>query len=276
MLNLTDILKLVKATLEEDIGSGDMSAALIPAMQQAKATIITREPGILCGTAFAQAAFTTLDSGMQITWFHQDGNALAAGDLLCQLTGNARALLSAERTALNFLQTLSGTATLTNSYVKKIAHTKAKLLDTRKTLPLLRYAQKYAVTCGGGMNHRMGLFDAFLLKENHIMAAGSIAHAVAQARKLAAGLPLQVEVENEDELHQALDAGVTRILLDNFSIPALAAAVSFTAGRATLEASGNITLDNIAAVAQTGVDYISVGSITKYIMPLDLSMRFSV
>jgi len=276
MLNLTDILKLVKATLEEDIGSGDMSAALIPAMQQAKATIITREPGILCGTAFAQAAFTTLDSGMQITWFHQDGNALAAGDLLCQLTGNARVLLSAERTALNFLQTLSGTATLTNSYVKKIAHTKAKLLDTRKTLPLLRYAQKYAVTCGGGMNHRMGLFDAFLLKENHIMAAGSIAHAVAQARKLAAGLPLQVEVENEDELHQALDAGVTRILLDNFSIPALAAAVSFTAGRATLEASGNITLDNIAAVAQTGVDYISVGSITKYIMPLDLSMRFSV
>jgi len=274
MIDPSLIVTSVKNALQEDMGTGDVNAALIPVEQQAQATIITREPGILCGTAFAQTAFTLLDEKVQIKWHKQDGNQLSAGDTLCTITGNARALLSAERTALNFLQLLSGTATLTACYVKKIAHTKTKLLDTRKTIPGLRYAQKYAVSCGGGMNHRMGLFDAFLLKENHLLAAGSIAQAVANAKKIAPDILLEIEVENYTELAQALAAGVKRILLDNFSLNDLKDAVKFTAGRALLEASGNITFENIIAIAETGVDYISVGIITKQLIPLDLSMRF--
>jgi len=274
ILESSYVLQSVKNALQEDIGTGDLNAALIPAAQPAHATIITRESGVLCGVDFAQTAFTVLDTSVVIQWHKHDGDFLNPGETLCTITGFARALLSAERTALNFLQLLSGTATLTQAYVQKISHTNAKLLDTRKTIPGLRAAQKYAVTCGGGFNHRMGLFDAFLLKENHLLAAGSLIQAVISAKRIAPHIVLEVEVENHDELALALDAGVTRILLDNFSLADLKAAVKFTAQRALLEASGNISLDNIADVAQTGVDYISVGNITKQVMPLDLSMRF--
>ena len=265
--------KLVAQALAEDIESGDITAELIGANVQTSGRIVTREDGILCGTAFALEAFQQIDPSCHVEWAAQDGDVLTASNTLCTLSGPARALLTAERTALNFLQLLSGTATTASHYAARVAHTKVKLLDTRKTVPGLRLAQKYAVTCGGCFNHRIGLFDAFLIKENHISAAGGIAEAVAAARSVAPGKPLEVEVENEAELEQALTAGADRIMLDNFSLKALRDAVAHTAGRVELEASGNVTDETLVAIAETGVDFISIGALTKHVRALDLSMR---
>lgn len=267
-------LTLVSLALAEDIGTGDINAELIPATKTAKATIITREAGILCGQPWVEAVFLILDPEMKIHWHVKEGASVKAGDELCDLQGSARALLTGERTALNFLQTLSGTATTTHQYVEQLAGSHTQLLDTRKTLPGWREAQKYAVRIGGGHNHRMGLYDAFLIKENHIVACGSITNAVKKAKEIAPDKKLEVEVENLAELEEALNAGVTLLLCDNFSLNQLKEAVKINAGRAKLEASGNITLDNMKAVASTGVDYISLGSLTKHVRALDLSMRF--
>ena len=267
------IAKLVAQALAEDIESGDITAELIGANVQTSGRIVTREDGILCGTAFALEAFQQIDPSCHVEWAAQDGDVLTASNTLCTLSGPARALLTAERTALNFLQLLSGTATTASHYAARVAHTKVKLLDTRKTVPGLRLAQKYAVTCGGCYNHRIGLFDAFLIKENHISAAGGIAEAVAAARSVAPGKPLEVEVENEAELEQALTAGADRIMLDNFTLEGLRSAVAHAAGRAELEASGNVTDETLVAIAETGVDFISIGALTKHVRALDLSMR---
>ncbi|HHH48666.1 MAG TPA: carboxylating nicotinate-nucleotide diphosphorylase, partial [Gammaproteobacteria bacterium] len=237
------------------------------------ARVIVRETAVLCGTAWFDEVFRQLDRRVQIIWQARDGERLRPGQTLCQLRGPARSLLSGERAALNFLQTLSATATHTRRYADAIAGTGARLLDTRKTLPGLRTAQKYATVCGGAQNHRMGLFDAFLIKENHILAAGGIAPAVARARQIAPGRPVEVEVENLIELQQALDAGADTVMLDNMDLAALREAVALTAGRSRLEASGNVDLGRIRAIAETGVDYISVGAITKDIRAVDLSMR---
>ena len=267
------IAKLAAQALAEDIESGDITAELIGANVQTSGRIVTREDGILCGTAFALEAFQQIDPSCHVEWAAQDGDVLTASNTLCTLSGPARALLTAERTALNFLQLLSGTATTASHYAARVAHTKVKLLDTRKTVPGLRLAQKYAVTCGGCFNHRIGLFDAFLIKENHISAAGGIAEAVAAARSVAPGKPLEVEVENEAELEQALTAGADRIMLDNFTLEGLRSAVAHAAGRAELEASGNVTDETLVAIAETGVDFISIGALTKHVRALDLSMR---
>ena len=267
------IAKLVAQALAEDIESGDITAELIGANVQTSGRIVTREDGILCGTAFALEAFRQIDPSCHVEWAAQDGDVLTASNTLCTLSGPARALLTAERTALNFLQLLSGTATTASHYAARVAHTKVKLLDTRKTVPGLRLAQKYAVTCGGCYNHRIGLFDAFLIKENHISAAGGIAEAVAAARSVASGKPVEVEVENKAELEQALTAGADRIMLDNFTLEGLRDAVAHTAGRAELEASGNVTDETLVTIAETGVDFISIGALTKHVRALDLSMR---
>jgi nicotinate-nucleotide pyrophosphorylase (carboxylating) len=264
----------VRRALIEDIGPGDLTAQLIPNVQ-AHAELLTRDDAVLCGTAWFNEVFRQLDARVRITWLKHDGERVTANALLCRLDGPARALLTGERSALNFLQTLSGTATLTARYVDAVHGTHAKVLDTRKTIPGLRRAQKYAVTCGGGHNHRLGLYDAVLIKENHIAAAGSVAAALAQARAaVATDVLVEIEVENLDQLREALSAGAGRILLDNFDLDRLTAAVRETAGRATLEASGGITLDNIRAIAETGVDFISVGSLTKHLHAIDLSLRF--
>ena len=260
----------VLRALAEDVGSGDISAALMPASQLASARIITREPCVLSGQAWAEAAFEQV----AIRWHAKDGELLAANALLCELHGSARALLTSERTALNFLQTLSGTATITAHYVHLVAGTGCRILDTRKTLPGLRYAQKYAVRCGGGFNHRIGLFDAFLLKENHLAAAGSIAHAVQRARAAHPDKLLEVEVETFSQLEQCLSFGVPRVLLDNFSPQQAAEAVKLVAGRLELEASGGIDEASLQAYARAGVDFISVGALTKHVRAIDLSMRF--
>ena len=273
MITAEYIAKVVTQALAEDIASGDITAELIGADVQARSRIVTREDGILCGTAFALEAFQQIDPSCHVEWAAQDGDAIAADSLVCTLNGPARALLTGERTALNFLQLLSGTATTAGQYAARVAHTGVKLLDTRKTVPGLRLAQKYAVTCGGCYNHRIGLFDAFLIKENHISAAGSIAKAVAAARDVAPDKPVEVEVENEAELEQALTAGADRIMLDNFTLEALRDAVSHTAGSADLEASGNVTDETLVAIAETGVDFISIGALTKHVRALDLSMR---
>lgn len=273
MITADYIAKLVTQALAEDVGDGDVTAQLIGADLQASGNIITREDGILCGTAFALEAFQQIDPSCHVEWHSQDGDAVTAGNPLCTLSGPARALLTGERTALNFLQLLSGTATTAGHYAARVAHTSVKLLDTRKTLPGLRLAQKYAVTCGGCHNHRIGLFDAFLIKENHIAAAGGIAEAVAAARKVAPDKPVEVEVENENELYEALTAGADRIMLDNFTLAALRDAVAHTGGRAELEASGNVTGETLVAIAETGVDFISIGALTKHAKALDLSMR---
>ena len=273
MITAEYIAKVVTQALAEDIASGDITAKLIGADVQARSRIVTREDGILCGTAFALEAFQQIDPSCQVEWAAQDGDAIAADSLVCTLSGPARALLTGERTALNFLQLLSGTASTAGQYAARVAHTGVKLLDTRKTVPGLRLAQKYAVTCGGCYNHRIGLFDAFLIKENHILAAGSIAKAVAAARDVAPDKPVEVEVENEAELAQALTAGADRIMLDNFTLEALRDAVSHTAGSADLEASGNVTDETLVAIAETGVDFISIGALTKHVRALDLSMR---
>ena len=273
MITAEYIAKLVTQALSEDVANGDITAELIGADVQASGRIVTREDGILCGTTFALEAFQQIDPSCHVEWAAQDGDSIAADSLVCTLSGPARALLTGERTALNFLQLLSGTATTAGQYAARVAHTKVKLLDTRKTVPGLRRAQKYAVTCGGCYNHRIGLFDAFLIKENHISAAGGIAEAVAAARNVAPDKPVEIEVETEAELERALTAGADRIMLDNFTLAALRDAVSLTAGRAELEASGNVTEETLVAIAETGVDFISIGALTKHVRALDLSMR---
>ena len=264
----------VAAALAEDVGSGDVSADLIDEQAHARARIVTREPGVFCGRAWADETCRQVDPAIRLHWRVDDGAQIETDDVLVDLEGPARGLLTAERTVLNFLQLLSGTATRTRRFVDAVVGTEAVILDTRKTLPGLRVAQKYAVRIGGGQNHRMGLFDALLLKENHIAAAGGVAAAVCQARQRHPDLPVEVEVEDQGQLAEAIAAGVDRILLDNFAIGELHAAVATTAARVPLEASGGITFDNVAEVARTGVDYISVGELTKNVTPLDLSMRF--
>ena len=269
-----DLGAQVRAALAEDIGSGDVTAALVPPQQRVAGQIICREDAILCGRAWADETFRQLDASVRIAWQAGDADPIRAGRTLAHIEGPARAVLSGERVALNFLQLLSGTATATRRFVDAVAGTGCQILDTRKTLPGLRFAQKYAVLAGGGANHRMGLYDMVLIKENHIAAAGSLRAAVLAARERFPGVPAQVEVETESQLAEALEAGARLILLDNFSIERMAAAVRFTAGRAELEASGGITLDTVAAIAATGVDRISVGTLTKDVRALDLSMRF--
>ena len=273
----SDLKTVVQTALAEDVGSGDITAALIPADTQSHADIISREDAVLCGTAWVDEVFAQLDPHIQVDWQANDGDAITANQTLCTLSGNSRQLLTGERTALNFLQTLSATATQTQQFVRIIADTRTKVLDTRKTLPGLRSAQKYAVTCGGGFNHRIGLFDAFLIKENHILAAGSIAAAVQAARKQQPEKKVEVEVENLDEVQQALDAGADQLLLDNMALHTLREAValnhSSNNGKAILEASGNVSLETVRNIAHTGVDYISVGSLSKHIRAVDLSMR---
>lgn len=265
----------VRRALEEDLGSGDITAALLPAGQRGAAELITREPAVLCGQAWFDGVFRALDPSYRCHWHARDGERLVAGQCLCVLEGQLRELLSGERTAMNFLQTLSGTATRARRYADAVAGLPTRILDTRKTLPGLRLPQKYAVLCGGCDNHRMGLFDAILIKENHILAAGCISAAVAAARRTAAGVRVEVEVENLAELEQALDAGAERVLLDNFGLHLLRDAVQLTAGRARLEASGGIALNALRAIAETGVDDISVGDLTKSVEAVDLSLRLS-
>lgn len=271
------VADMVRAALAEDVGAGDLTAALLPAAARMRARVITREPAVVCGQAWVEAVYRALDPQVQLRWRARDGARAAAGDTLLEVEGPARALLTGERTALNFLQTLSGTATATRAYVDAIAGTKARILDTRKTVPGLRLAQKYAVRCGGGDNHRVGLYDAILLKENHIAAAGSVTAALraAQAAARRAGAFIECEVETLDQLKEALAAGATRLLLDNFSLDNLRAAVQAADGRAQLEASGGIHLGNVRAVAETGVDFISIGALTKHVHAVDLSLRFS-
>ena len=273
MISPQYVTETVTRALLEDVGTGDLTASLIDSSALASATIITREAGILCGMAFASEAFRQTDPACQLDWRLADGDSLSAGDELCRIQGPARALLTAERTALNFIQLLSGTATTASLYAARVAHTGVKLLDTRKTLPGLRLAQKYAVACGGCHNHRIGLFDAFLIKENHIAAAGSISAAISTARRAATGKLIEVEVETAEELHQALEAGADRIMLDNFSLEQLCEAVKAARGRAELEASGNVTDETLVSIAETGVDLISIGALTKHVRALDLSMR---
>jgi len=259
--------------LREDVGGGDLTALIVPDTARAEATVITREAMVLCGRPWFDAVFARLDPAVRIGWQVEEGAVVAAGALLCRLDGPARALLTGERTALNLLQSLSATATLAREYAKAAAGTGLTVLDTRKTLPGLRRAQKYAVRCGGCGNHRLGLYDGILIKENHILAAGSIALAVRKAVELDAGVPIEVEVESLDELAQALAAGANRVLLDNFTFAMMREAVAISAGRAKLEVSGNVSLENIPAIAATGVDYVSVGALTKNVRAVDLSMR---
>jgi nicotinate-nucleotide pyrophosphorylase (carboxylating) len=268
------LLHSVRTALAEDVGSGDITAALIPVDQHVEAAVICREPAVLCGMAWFNAVFAELDTAITVDWLVRDGDALATGQTLCKLGGPARPILTGERTALNFLQTLSATATLSRSYAECVADLPVKILDTRKTIPGLRDAQKYAVRTGGCHNHRAGLYDAVLIKENHINAAGSIAQAVDIAAKNNPGKMIEVEVENSAQIDEALASAATRLLLDNFTIDGLAAAVKQVNGRVELEASGSFNLDNLRAAASTGVDYISVGSLTKNIKAIDLSMRF--
>lgn len=280
-----DIRRAVRAALLEDLGdaltaldqpdaSADITAQLIPADRISAARVITREAGVFCGQPWVDEVFAQLGGEVKVEWKVQDGERLAPNQELFRLHGPARVLLTGERTALNFVQTLSGVATLTARYVAELDGTDCRLLDTRKTLPGLRTAQKYAVTCGGGKNHRIGLYDAYLIKENHILACGGIAPAIAQARHLNPGKPVEVEVESLAELEQALAARADIVMLDNFDIPMMKEAVHLNQGRAKLEVSGNVTLDTLASYAATGVDFISVGALTKHVRALDLSMRF--
>ncbi len=269
-----DIAETVRRALAEDVGGGDLTAALIPGDQTACAHVITRQDAVLCGTAWFDEVFRQLDARVRVSWDAHDGNAVCAGQMLCRLEGPARAILTGERAGLNFLQMLSGVAARTRSYVDAIRGTHAVILDTRKTVPGLRLAQKYAVRCGGGQNHRLGLYDGILIKENHVAAAGSVTAALSAAK--AATQPnvlMEIEVENLKQLREALAAGAKRILLDNFDLAGLRAAVSETRGRAQLEISGGVTLANVRALAETGVDFISIGDLTKNITAVDLSLR---
>lgn len=264
----------VQQALQEDLGDGDITALLTPEHEQAIATVISREDMILAGQPWVNALIQQFDPTLAVSWLKNDGEFVAANETFLTLKGNARSLLSVERAALNFIQTLSAVATKTAHYVQQLEGLNTQLLDTRKTLPGLRIAQKYAVAIGGGRNHRLGLFDAFLIKENHIMAAGGIAQAIAQARQIAASKPVEVEVETWDELNQALAAQADIVMLDNFTQQQMIDAVKHVAGRCKLEASGNITIDNLRLVASSGVDYISMGVLTKDVKAVDLSMRF--
>lgn len=264
----------VSAALAEDLGSGDLTSRLIPAHQQSRARVLCRGAAVLCGSAWLEACFRRFNAGVAFTWSYRDGDAVAAHEVLCEIVGNTRALLSAERPALNFLQLLSATATATRRFVDAVAGTSALIMDTRKTLPGLRLAQKYAVKTGGGENQRFGLYDGILIKENHVAAAGGVREALNRAREVSSGVPIQIEVETLEQLEDAIKAGGKLILLDNFSLEQMREAVRFTGRRAVLEASGGITLENVRAVAETGVDRISVGSLTKDVQAIDLSMRF--
>ncbi|HEY4971622.1 MAG TPA: carboxylating nicotinate-nucleotide diphosphorylase [Steroidobacteraceae bacterium] len=272
-----DLPQQVARALAEDVGAGDLTAALIAAERMGRAAVITREPAIVCGIPYVEASFAQVDPRVKLEWQIVEGDSVAAGQLLLKLAGPARALLTGERTALNFLQLLSGTATAAHAYAVVLEGTPCRLLDTRKTIPGLRSAQKYAVRVGGGHNHRMGLFDGILIKENHIVAAGSIARAVSAAKRGPTQVPVEVEVENLSELRQAIDAGADIAMLDEFSLQAMREAVAVNAASPRplkLEASGGITLTTIREIAETGVDFISVGSITKHVRAVDLSMRF--
>ena len=268
------IINQAANALDEDVGSGDISAELIDANTLLETELLVREDAVLCGCQWFDEVFRQCDARINIHWHAQDGDAVTSSAIICEVSGPARGLLTAERSALNFLQTLSGTATLARSYVDKIKHTDCKILDTRKTIPQLRYGQKYAVLCGGGSNHRIGLFDAFLIKENHLAASDGIANAVSRARQIHPDKFLEVEVENLEQLQQAIDAGVDRALLDNFSIPAMNAAVELNNRRIELEASGNIDQDNLVEYAETGVDFISIGALTKNLRAIDFSLRY--
>lgn len=274
-----EISRAVADTLREDLGGTinpelDITASLIPAQSQNVATIITREHGVFCGQLWADEVFKQLGGEVTIEWHVQDGDTVEPNQTLCTLTGPSRILLTGERNAMNFIQTLSGCATVVAQYAKQLEGTRTRLLDTRKTIPGLRSALKYAVTCGGGYNHRIGVFDAYLLKENHIIACGGIAQAVEAAKQLNPGKPVEIETENLDELQQAIDAGADIIMLDNFTTEMMRKAVEINQGRAALENSGNVTLETIREFAETGVDYISVGALTKHLKAMDLSMRF--
>ena len=264
----------VTRALDEDIGTGDVTAMLVAESDSAHARVVTREPAVLSGTAWFEACYHQIDREVKIRWKVRDGDRLASGQLICEIEGRARSLLTAERCSLNFLQTLSAVATKTRAFVDAVAGTKVAILDTRKTLPGMRHALKYAVRCGGGTNHRMGLYDGVLIKENHIASAGGIGAALAQARKVAPDIPVEIEVETISQLEQALAAGARLILLDNFDLAGFREAVRVTAGRAALEASGGVNLDTVRAIAETGVDRISIGTLTKDIRAIDLSMRF--
>ena len=271
----SEIERNVAAALAEDVGSGDLTAPLTPAGKTARSVVTCRQEAVICGQPWFEATIRSLDAHATVSWLAAEGMQVAGGTRICEIQGQARALLTGERTALNFLQTLSAVATMTRRYVDAVAGTRAKIVDTRKTLPGLRLAQKYAVRVGGGSNHRMGLYDAMLIKENHIAAAGGIRQAITQAGKLAqTGAWIQVEVETLDQLREALDAGATMILLDNMSIDRMREAVKIAGDRAELEASGGITLDTVRSVAETGVHRISVGALTKDIKAIDFSMRF--
>ena len=270
------LLHCVREALQEDIGTGDITAALLPPDSRASASVICREPAVLCGMAWFNAVFAELDTDIEVSWLARDSDRLESGQTVCTLTGPARPILTGERTALNFLQTLSGTATLARRYADALEGIPVRILDTRKTLPGLRVAQKYAVRAGGCHNHRVGLYDGILIKENHIAAAGSIGAAIQRVREENPGVPVEIEVENEAEVIAALDAAADRLLLDNFSLAELRQAVERVAGRASLEASGGVTLDNIRDIAVTGVDFISVGALTKDVKATDYSMIFSL
>jgi nicotinate-nucleotide pyrophosphorylase (carboxylating) len=274
-----DLPDQVSRALREDIGSGDVTAELIPAPQRARAQLLCRQAAVLCGTAWFNETFRQLDPSIAINWGPAEGASVAADTILCEIRGPARSILTGERTALNFLQLLSGTATATARYVQALAGTPCRILDTRKTIPGLRSAQKYAVRCAGGHNHRIGLYDLVLIKENHIAAAGSIRAAVSAARSHAPALRVEVETENLDQVREALDAHVEIVLLDNFDLDAIRAAVALNRGhphRALLESSGGVTLATARSIAETGVDYISVGSLTKHVEAVDLSLRFAL
>jgi nicotinate-nucleotide pyrophosphorylase (carboxylating) len=270
------IARDVRRALDEDIGSGDVTADLLPGGAFAQARVVTREAAVLCGAAWFERCFRALDEAVRIEWLAEEGEAVAPGALLCRLEGSARALVTGERTALNFLQTLSGTATATAAFVEAVRGTRTTILDTRKTLPGLRLAQKYAVRAGGGANHRIGLFDAVLIKENHIATAGSITAAIAKARALHPGILVETEVENFGELREALAAGADRIMLDEFELHELSQAVAEVDGRVPLEVSGSVSLDRVRAIAETGVDFVSIGALTKHVRAIDLSMRIEL
>lgn len=280
MLTLPELQAVIQdnvtTALQEDVGDGDITAELVPESHQATARVITREAAVICGIAWVNEVFRQVDSRVQLNWQVTDGDQVAADTELLRLQGPARALLTGERAALNFLQTLSGTATVSAHYAARVASTPVKLLDTRKTLPGLRLAQKYAVSCGGCYNHRIGLFDAFLIKENHLMACGGITPAIQAAHRNHPGKPVEVEVETFEQLQEALQAGADIIMLDNFTPQQMRDAVALTAGRAQLEASGNITDETLLDYAATGVDYISIGALTKHCRAIDLSMRITL
>jgi nicotinate-nucleotide pyrophosphorylase (carboxylating) len=276
LISLPTIQHAVQQTLAEDVGSGDLTASLIDAERVVSATLISRQRAVVCGTKWFDEVFQQLDSKVVVEWRVGDGDGVNKNQELCHLRGTATSILTGERTALNWLQTLSGTATLTRSYVDRIAGTSAVILDTRKTIPGLRLAQKYAVHCGGGHNHRVGLYDGILIKENHLRSCDSINSVLAQAQRQAPeGVIIEIEVDTMEQLNQALAAGADRVLLDNFTVEELREAVSVNNGRAKLEASGNINLENVREIADTGVDYISIGSLTKHVRAIDLSLEFA-